>query len=269
MLNAFKYGIKDELKLPDTFGDIMKQLLAAIALGLFSLTAVADVQIAQTEAAPVTDSEQLLTLEEIDEKIAVQTQVMAAKPEKQKKLYASALIGIGAYPEVNNVDKGYNASIAAGYYFGEQLMFEVGFGVAKSQLNVKNQLYANQRDNFDINQYQGNLAAKYRLDGLFGSNFRPQLGLVVSYTYRKFSQTSNLILVSGNTGSSTAMDGGLGGGIDYDLNRSFSLGLDYRYMFNISNQVNANYVNPSYGYRGTSIESLQYYVAGVAARMSF
>lgn len=233
------------------------------------MTTVADELATQPDSATVAEIERLLTLEEIDEDIAVKTQVVAPKPEKIKKFYTSALLGIGAYPEVSNVDKGYNASVAAGYHYSEPLMLEVGFGVAKSQLSVKNQLYTNQRDNFDINQYQGNLAAKYRLDGLFGSDFRPQLGAILSYTSRKYSQTNNLILLTGNTGSSTAMDAGLSGGIDYDLNKSLSLGAEFRYMFNLSNQVSANYTNPSYGYIGTSIESLQYYVAGVAARLNF
>lgn len=247
----------------------MKQVLAALAFGLFAMTAVATEVASQPDTAALTETERLLTLEEIDEEAAVKTQVARVKPEKIKKYYASALLGVGAYPEVSNVDKGYNASVAAGYHYSEPLMFEVGFGVAKSQLSVKNQLYANQRDNFDINQYQGNLAAKYRLDGLFGTNFRPQAGATLSYTYRKYSQTNNLILLTGNTGSSTAMDAGLGGGIDYDFNKSLSLGAEFRYMFNLSNQVSANYTNPSYGYIGTSIESLQYYVAGVAARLNF
>ncbi len=247
----------------------MKQLLAALAFGLFVMTAVANDLASQPDSAQLAESERLLTLEEIDEEIAVKTQVVARKPEKIKKFYASTLIGIGAYPEVSNIDKGYNASIAAGYHYSEPLMFEVGFGVAKSQLSVKNQLHTNQRDNFDVNQYQGNLAAKYRLDGLFGTNFIPQVGATLSYTYRKYSQTSNIILLTGNTGSSTAMDAGLGGGVDYDLNKSLSLGAEFRYMFNLSNQVSANYTNPSYGYIGTSIESLQYYVAGVAARLNF
>lgn len=247
----------------------MKQVLAALAFGLFAMTAVADDVAAQTDAAALNESERLLTLEEIDEEVAVKTQVATPKPEKIKKYYVSALVGVGAYPEVSNVDKGYNASVAAGYHYSQPLMFEVGFGVAKSQLSVKNQLYANQRDNFDINQYQGNLAAKYRLEGLFGTGFKPQLSATLSYTYRKYSQTSNLILLTGNTGSSTAMDAGLGGGIDYDLNKAFTLGAEFRYMFNLSNQVSANYTNPSYGYIGTAIESLQYYVAGVAARLNF
>lgn len=248
----------------------MKQFLAVLVLSLLSLTALAQDGVVEPGAAnAVAEGERLLTLEEIDENIAVQTQVVNKKSEKVKKLYVSALLGIGAYPEVTNVDKGYNASAAAGYHFNENMMFEIGIGVAKSQLNVKNQLYANQRDNFDVNQYQGNLAGKYRLDGLFGSNFRPQFGLAMSYTYRKYSVTNNTMLVSGNTGSSTAMDAGVGAGVDYDISKSFALGVDFRYMYNLSNQVSSNYVNPSYGYYGTSLESLQYYVAGIAGRMSF
>ncbi len=250
----------------------MKQFFKFLALGFICLAVHAGES--ESQAVPAsnafeTEANQLLVLEEIDENMAVKTQVKNETQVKAKKLYASVLLGIGAYPEVSNIDKGYNVSAAAGYFVREQLMLEAGVGMAKSQLSIKNQLNASQRDSFDINQYQANLAAKYRLDGLFGTRLMPQFGLAMSYTYRKYSLTNNTILVSGNTGSSNAFDAGVGGGLDYELSPSFALGVDFRYMFNLSNQVSANYINPNYGYIGTSLETLQYYVAGVTARMNF
>lgn len=246
----------------------MKQLLAVISLCFIGLTVFAADFDPSTlpENAPPTDSE-ILNLER--EVLASQTQPVFEKPEKRKKFYVATHLGVGAYPEVSNVDKGYNVSVAAGYQSDKALMYEVGFGLAKSQLSVKNNLKFGQRDNFDITQYQGNLAGKYRLEGLLGTNIKPVAGLVVSYTYRKYGQTNNQLSVSGNTGTSSSIDGGISGGVDYDLNRSFAVGVDFRYMFNLANQVNANYINPSYGYNGMQLETLQYYVAGVGARMNF
>lgn len=200
---------------------------------------------------------------------SVATKVIADQRESVKKYYASAVVGIAAYPEVSNVDKGYNVSAAAGYYFNDRVMFDLGFGLAKSQMSVKNLLVTNQRDSFDINQYQGNLGAKYQLDGLFDTAVKPVAGAVLSYTYRKYNLLNGLTTSSGNTGSSTALDAGFSAGLDYDLSQTYVLGLDFKYMFNLSNKVSSNYTNPSYGYDGISIEKLQYYIAGLSARMNF
>lgn len=197
------------------------------------------------------------------------TQVVNEKAQKQKKYYGSAVIGLAAYPEVTNVDKGYNVSAAAGYHFNDQIMLDLGFALAKSQMSVSNLLFPNQRDDFEINQYQGVLGAKYQLEHIFGTNFKPVAGAVVSYTYRKYNLKNGITASSGNTGSSTAVDAGVDVGVDYDLSQTYTLGVDLKYMFNLSNQVSSNYASPSYGYNGVQLERLQYYIAGLSARMNF
>lgn len=241
---------------------MMKQLLAVLVLCLSFLAVHAETT---TTDIPLEDE---LTLS--DNSLATtKTQVINDKPQKQKKYYGSAIVGLAAYPEVSNVNKGYNVSVAAGYYINDQIMLDLGFALAKSQMSIGNLLLPNQRDDFEISQYQGVLGAKYQLDNIFGTNFKPIAGAVVSYTYRKYNLRNGLTTNSGNTGNSTAIDAGIDVGIDYDLSQTYALGLDLKYMFNLANHVSSNYVNPSYGYKGTPLESLQYYIAGLSARMNF
>jgi hypothetical protein len=72
---------------------------------------------------------------------------------------------------------------------------------------------------------------------------------------------------------SQTIDAGLSAGVDYQFGHDYAIGLDIKYMFNISNSAgsssnnSANITTP--GYVGTPIEALQYYTAGLSGRMNF
>lgn len=240
----------------------MKQLLTVLVLCLSFLVVHAEIATSDVPSGA--------EIMQSDNSVATTTtQIPNEKAQKQKKYYGSAIVGLAAYPEVSNVDKGYNVSAAAGYYISNRIMLDLGFALAKSQMSVSNLLFPNQRDDFGISQYQGVLGAKYQLDNIFGTSFKPVAGAVLSYTYRKYNLKNGMTINSGNTGNSTAIDAGVDVGVDYDLSQTYTLGLDFKYMFNLTNQVSSNYASPLYGYRGTPLESLQYYVAGLSARMNF
>lgn len=190
-------------------------------------------------------------------------------PIKEKNFYTIVLLGVGVYPEVSNIENGYNVSGVAGYYLNDVMRLEAGAGAAKSQMSVRNLLFANQRDNFTVNQYQVLLGAKYQLEAIYGTSLKPALGMVLSYTARQYNLLNGLTVNSSDTGSSTAFDIGLSAEAEYELSATYAVGLDFKYMFNVSNQVSANYANPTYGYNGTPIESLQYYIAALSAKMNF
>ena len=238
----------------------MKQFLAVLILSL-SFGAV------KAQTAPSDDS--LLSDELTLAEASSSTQIVNEKPHNAKKFYASAVVGMSAYPDVSNVQNGYNVAGAIGFFLNESLMIDVGVGLAKSQLSVRNLLFNNKRDNFDINIYQANLAAKYQFDGILGTGFKPIAGVAAAYSYRQYNLRNGSTANSGDTGSSTALDAGVTAGLNYDFNSSFALGLDFKFMANMSSKVNSNYTNPVYGYTGIPLESLQYYIAGISARMIF
>lgn len=189
-----------------------------------------------------------------------------------KKAYALVVVGAGGYPEVNNVDMGYDLTGALGYYYNSW-MLELGAGVAKHKMNLRNYSFFNRVDNFDVDQYKGYVAAKYQFDkGTLGlsDKLQPIAGALLSYTKRDYNlKNPAVVMASNNTGNSNALDFGLNAGLDYEFTPKFSLGFDFKYMFNLSNEVNATYNDPNFGYTGTSIEKLQYYTAGISAKVNF
>lgn len=202
------------------------------------------------------------------------TRVVKYTTVPAKKAYAQLVAGLGGYPEVSNVNSGYDITGAVGYYYNNY-MFEAGAGLAKYSMDVRNYSFFNKTDNFDIDQYRAHLAAKYRFDkGAMGmtNRWQPIAGALLTYTQRRYNLTNPAMTTpnaSGNTGSSTAVDAGLNAGLDYEFSPDYAIGFDFKYMFNLSNEVDANYANPNAGYTGTPIEQLQYYIAGISAKINF
>lgn len=205
---------------------------------------------------------------------AVREEVRAALKDDETAIvaptetrYFAGLAGIGEYPDVNNVKGNYVLGAAFGTRY-DYLMVEGSFVMSNYSVDLTNRNYVNyyKVDNYEVNQYQGNIGAKYQL---MGGMVRPVLGGLIGYSYRKFTLTNSYSGSAEDTGNSHAIDLGVIAGVDLEFNPKFSLGFDFKYMFNLSSRVNSNYPNSSYSYVGTPIEKLQYYVAGIAARVNF
>jgi Ni/Co efflux regulator RcnB len=209
---------------------------------------------------------------------AVREEVRAALTEDETAVtaptetrYFAGLAGIGEYPDVKNVKGNYSLGAAFGTRY-DYLMVEGSFLMSSYSVDLNNYAtptYYNayQRvDTYDVDQYTGAIAAKYQL---LGGVVRPVLGGLIAYSYRKFTLTNGYSGQSNDTGYSHAIDLGVNAGVDLEFSPKFSLGLEMKYMFNMSSRVTANYANSSYGYIGTPIEKLQYYIAGIAARVNF
>lgn len=183
--------------------------------------------------------------------------------------YFAGLAGIGEYPDVNNVKANYTLGAAFGTRY-DYFMVEGAFLMSNYSVDMNNTMGfgpgAYRTDNYEVNQYQGVIAAKYQL---LGGIVRPVLGGLIAYSYRNFTLTNSYTNGSQDTGNSHAIDLGVTTGIDLELSPKFSLGLDMKYMFNMSSRVNSNYSNSTYARIGTPIEKLQYYIMGIAARVNF
>jgi hypothetical protein len=188
----------------------------------------------------------------------------------ESKMYLAGVAGVGAYPEVSNVNQGYALSLAAGYNFYERITAEAGINLGQYKMDVKNQFIFNRRDDYDVNQYGAFLGGKIELETLFGTRLTPNVGALLAYSYRQYSLTNyNTGSNSNTTGNSNAWDAGLSAGLDYAFDARYAIGADLKYMFNISNSVNSTYINPTYGYSGSRLESLQYYTLGLSAKVNF
>lgn len=193
-----------------------------------------------------------------------------AKDDEEKKSdrYFSVLGGIGDYPDVSNVRGNYMVGAAIGTKF-DDVILEGSFMLSNYTLqqvtgNV-NPYYPNL---IDTNQYQAAVAAKYEL---MSGMFRPVVGGVAAYSYRRYdwSQVATNNPYQATTSDSNAFDLGVSAGVDLDLNRKFSLGFEYRYMFNIMSNTGNNAVLTGPQYGATPLEKLSYYTLGLSAKMNF
>lgn len=196
--------------------------------------------------------------------------------------YVAGVLGVGDYPDVSNVKGNYALGVAFGNKY-DNFVIEGTF--LYSNYSVEGQGYYTGGgygynypynntggywipDNIDVNQYSGQLAAKVQL---FNGIIRPVIGGLVSYSYRSFSWSNDNVYGYKNdtTANSHAIDVGTVVGADLEFSPKYSLGLDFRYMWNLSSRVNAKNTFMSGPQYSNPIEKLQYYVMSIVGRVNF
>lgn len=221
--------------------------------------------------------------EELAAAIKAEQEVPVAPIESR---YVGAVLGIGDYPDVRNVRGNYALGVSFGSKFDN---FVVEGSFLYSNYSVQNQgyyhpgygynngyghPYANNGGMYippsiDVNQYTGSLAAKVQL---FDGMVKPVLGGLVAYSYRNFAWSNDNMgygYQNNTTANSHAIDFGALVGADLEFSPKYSLGLDFRYMFNLSSRVNAGNSWMSGPQYGTPIEKLQYYLMSLVGRVNF
>lgn len=209
---------------------------------------------------------------------AMKTETEAAQAPIETK-YVAVMAGIADLPDVRNVKGNYSLGVSFGNKYDNLILegtflysnYTVDQGAASGYSYSYAYPYSNiyMPMNVDVNQYTGQLAGKLQL---FSGLIRPVVGALVSYSYRTFAWSNNNSGYTQNstTASSHAIDVGAIAGVDLEFNPKYSLGLDFRYMWNMSSRISADnntWLNaPSYG---TPIEKLQYYVMSVVGRVNF
>lgn len=172
---------------------------------------------------------------------AVREEVRAALEDDSNSIqaptesrYFSGSAGIGYYPDVKNVKGNYSLGAAFGTRY-DFFMVEGAFSMSNYGVDVNNFGTFNggfyRIDNYEVDQYQGSIAAKYQL---LSGMVRPVLGGLVAYSYRKYALTNTYAGSSEDTGNSHAIDLGINAGVDLEFSSKFALGFDFKYMFNIS-----------------------------------
>ncbi|UYL08488.1 hypothetical protein B9G69_015700 [Bdellovibrio sp. SKB1291214] len=218
-------------------------------------------------------------------------QEMAASLEKNKPVepparnkYVAGLLGMGDYPDVSNVKGNY----ALGVAFGNKVDgFIIEGSFLYSNYTVQNRYYNNynygyaynnnyNNGNVDVNQYTGALAAKIQF---FDGIVKPVIGGIAAYSYRKYDLKNSYFYNSNSDdANSHAVDLGALVGADLEFSPKYSIGLDFRYMWNLSSRINYGSNNNNYNYNNSyynelsntnPIEKLQYYVMTVSGRMNF
>lgn len=208
----------------------------------------------------------------------------AVQPIETK--YVAGILGVGDYPDTRNVKGNYAVGVAFGnkvdgfimegaFTYSNYTVDTSALGAQAYGYNAYNAYQVNPYAfsapaSVETNQYAGSMAAKVQF---FNGIVKPVLGGLVQYSYRTFNWSNGAYnnTVSGTqTANSHAIDFGAIIGMDLDVSQKYSLGLDYRYLWNLSSRVNNQQgtwmSSPSYG---TPIEKLQYSIMSFVARVNF
>lgn len=203
---------------------------------------------------------------------------MALKTEKEVPMapieskYVAGVLGVGDVPDASNVQGNYAMGIAVGsqydnfilegsflfsnYTVGNQGYYVSGHGGGFSPYNY---VY----DSIDVKQYSGSLAAKVQL---FDGMIRPVFGGVVAYSYRDFAWDNKTYYRNDAKANSHAIDVGTVIGADLQFTPKYTVGLDFRYMWNLSSRVNAG---ANWWSTTNDIEKFQYYIMSINGRVNF
>ncbi|MFN7730053.1 MAG: hypothetical protein ACK5P7_12920 [Bdellovibrio sp.] len=226
--------------------------------------------------APVVVSAPVKHEDRDDVRGEVRASIQEMKEEKKSETrsYFSGLAGLGDYPDVKNVRGNYSLGFSFGQKFNDRLLAEGSF------------LYSNfdveQREGVVIcnpgcvaypritrmDQYAGSAQMKYQL---LGGMIRPVIGGALAYVYRTFSdsQFGN----SSNYAQSHALDLGLVTGVDVEFSEKFTIGLDARYMWNMTNRSQTSGFQQSFSQSvygsDTPIEQLSYMNISLVGRATF
>lgn len=238
----------------------------------------------QTPVVPATQPVQPIIIhqpvenDEASTRDLVRDEVRAALDEESSAVeapletkYFGGVVGISEYPDTPNIKSNYTLGATFGSKY-DALMLEGSFFVSNFDLQMVNNYYY-RYENYEINQFTGALAVKYQL---FQGIVRPVVGGTMAYSYRNFTYVDYGL--NEDTGNSHAVDFGAIAGVDLEFTSKMSLGLEFRYMFNLLSRVNANnpnggvnygYANNNTTYSGPALEKLQYYLIAVTGRVNF
>lgn len=191
------------------------------------------------------------------------------KPESTS--YFSGTVGIGQYPDASNVRGQYALGFAFGNRFKERFLAELGFLYSNYTIErgtgiINPYTGAYYPTITEMNQYAGNAALKYQF---FSGTIKPSVGALLAYTYRTFADTQ--YKATSETASSHAIDWGTSLGLDLELAPDYSIGADFKYMFNLSSRVDSG-VQSSFSrqFQQTKpIEQFNYYVMGINMKAAF
>lgn len=209
-----------------------------------------------------------------EKKVDVKAEVKAAIAELQPKseepkaqYYVQGLIGVGSYPDAKNVKGNGSTGFSIGMITPERIVAEGTFQYTEYVIEQMQPTYSYATPPFKtMNQYNFTAGIKYQI---LPGRVRPVVGMVAGYTYRKYVDKQFAPVPSADV-STNAFDAGGVIGVDVQLTNSFSVGLDFRYMKNVTYRENNGY-QQSFVYQrvGRAAEELDYTMTSLSGRFLF
>lgn len=217
-----------------------------------------------------------------NDKVDVKAEVRAALAEQNAAplnlttYYVAGQVGTANYQDAANIRGKLASGVSIGMVTPDRFVVEGSFMYGQFQVDDIAGAYATYQT-LDMNQYNWSVAGKYQL---LPGKLRPTVGALASYTRRNYSYAGY-----SNSGDSIlttdAFDAGLQAGLDLALTNNFSIGADFRYLWNIASKNSDSnvrngyyYPNYNYGYNTNNggfkvVEDLSYYIATLSAKFTF
>lgn len=200
---------------------------------------------------------------------AVRTEISELKKEEPKKpeqrYYLSGAIGMAEYPDVVNVE----GNVATGLTFGTEMdsgvVVEAGFHYSNYYIDE----YWSYPFFKELDQYNFSIAAKY---SLLKGKIRPMVGALAGYTYRKYFDRGyyNFSYSNESEVTSKGFDLGLLAGLDVDLTESFAIGVEYRYVMNVTSRTDSEFLTRRFQpLWGEPVEELDYTLITLNGKFRF
>ena len=222
--------------------------------------------VADPNPAPVTESNDEDMKQEIIEAVRTELQeVNKEEPKPEQRYYISGAVGMAEYVDVINVE----GNIATGFTFGTEMDSGVVVEAAFHYSNYYIEEYWAYPFFKELDQYNFSIAAKYNL---LKGKIRPQVGALAGYTYRKYFDRGyyNMSYSDDTDVTSKSFDLGLLAGLDVDLTDNFSIGVDYRYIMNITSRNDSEFLTRRFGPRfGEPVEDLDYTLITLNGKLRF
>lgn len=222
----------------------------------------------KVEKLQKSDKSDLELVNEVEEsEAAAAKQVAAVVPAvNSRQYYLGGAVGSASYVGVSNVQ----GNLAAGVSFGSILPSGVSLEASFMYSNFYIDEYWWNYPYFkEMDQYSLGLGAKYNFS--FGI-VKPNFGGLISYNYRKYFDRGYYSYGYSNDSevTSQAVDLGLTAGVDVDITETFSLGFEYRYMTNLANRADSDYLTSRSVWReGQPVERTDYSFVTLTGKLRF
>jgi hypothetical protein len=196
--------------------------------------------------------------------------------KKSKKMYVGLDAGVVSY-NAKNIKTSGALGFTVGSLIDEKFIVEGSFLYAKSDVEsiTRQGLYNPNTGQYyptiiAMKEYGFSGALKYRL---LKTKLSPYVGGLLSYTHRDYKDSQYFDTQYALESSSWAIDAGLIIGADVRLTDAFTIGADFKYIRNISYDVNTKGLkssyNQAYGFDANPVEELGTYTFLINAKFTF
>ena len=201
-----------------------------------------------------------------------QTSPAIKNVEDEVKVYISGGAGVSIFSDVDNISNGLNAGVGIGADFPRNFLFDVGFAYSDFKLdNYYGYYYSRattrstgQCVDCRIKEYAGVLSVKYQL---FKKALRPFGGVSGIYRYRTYQEDAYYGSYSRYNSSSHGFDMGPNVGVDFALSSQFRVGVELKYMINLTNSVSDSHQLYRFRYPDEQLsDDLSYFTFGLNAK---